>query len=61
LQKPAAKGENYEFLSIKGAGHYVGAVLNVIQAQVGWFGEGDDLFYVGGSKQPQTLGTGTED
>jgi hypothetical protein len=60
-ERPAAKGKNYEFLSIKGAGHYVGTVLNVIQAQVGWFGEGDDLFYVDGSKQPQILGTGTED
>ncbi|MGD0578603.1 MAG: DUF2961 domain-containing protein [Bryobacteraceae bacterium] len=60
-EHPAAKGKNYEFLSIKGAGHYVGTVLNVIQAQVGWFGEGDDLFYIDGSEHPQILGTGTED
>ena len=36
-------------------------VLNVVQAQVGWFGEGDDLFYVDGSEHPQIVGTGTED
>lgn len=60
-ERPAVRGKNYEFLNIKGAGHYVGTVLNVIQAQVGWFGEGDDLFYVDGSKRPQVVGTGTED
>jgi len=60
-ERPAVAGKNYEFLNVKGAGHYVGTVLNVIQAQVGWFGEGDDLFYVDGAKKPQIYGTGTED
>jgi hypothetical protein len=58
---PAISGRNYEFLSVRGKGHYVGTVLNVIQAAVGWFGEGDDLFYVDGAKHPQIAGTGTED
>jgi len=43
----------------QGSGHYVGTVLNVIQSGVGWFGEGDDLFYVDGAKHPQLMGTGT--
>ncbi|MFN7998072.1 MAG: DUF2961 domain-containing protein [Bryobacteraceae bacterium] len=60
-ERPAVAGKNYEFLNIKGTGQYVGTVLNVIQAQVGWFGEGDDLFYVDGAKKPQIYGTGTED
>ncbi len=60
-ERPARMGRNYEFLHIKGNGHYVGTVLNVIQTQVSWFGEGDDLFYVDGAKNPQILGTGTED
>lgn len=61
-ERPAVKGRNYAFLDIKGAaGHYVGTVLNVIQTDIGWFGEGDDLFYVDGAKHPQILGTGTED
>jgi Protein of unknown function (DUF2961) len=60
-ERPAAPGKNYEFLNVKGTGHYVGTVLNVIQAGVGWFGEGDDLFYVDGAKHPQLSGTGTED
>jgi hypothetical protein len=60
-ERPAASGKNYEFLNVKGTGHYVGTVLNVIQSQVGWFGEGDDLFYVDGATHPQIYGTGTED
>jgi hypothetical protein len=60
-ERPAISGKDYEFLNVKGAGHYVGTVLNVIQSQVGWFGEGDDLFYVDGAKHPQIYGTGTED
>ena len=60
-ERPAVKGKHYAFLDIKGTGHYVGTVLNVIQSQVGWFGEGDDLFYVDGAAHPQILGTGTED
>jgi hypothetical protein len=60
-ERPAARGRNYEFVNIKGTGHYVGTVLNVIQSQVGWFGEGDDLFFVDGAGHPQILGTGTED
>lgn len=60
-ERPAIAGKDYEFLSIRGSGHYVGTVLNVIQSQVGWFGEGDDLFYVDGASHPQIYGTGTED
>jgi hypothetical protein len=60
-ERPAVAGKEYEFLNVQGSGHYVGTVLNVIQSQVGWFGEGDDLFYVDGAKHPQIYGTGTED
>jgi hypothetical protein len=60
-ERPAIAGRNYEFLSVHAKGHYVGTVLNVIQAAIGWFGEGDDLFYVDGAKHPQITGTGTED
>ena len=60
-ERPAVMGKHYAFLDIKGSGHYVGTVLNVIQSQVGWFGEGDDLFYVDGAAHPQIVGTGTED
>ena len=45
---------------MKGRGHYVGTVLSVVQAEAGWFGEGDDYFWVDGQR-PSIEGTGTED
>jgi D-arabinan exo alpha-(1,3)/(1,5)-arabinofuranosidase (non-reducing end) len=60
-ERPARNGRYYEFLNVRGNGHYVGTVLSVVQTQVGWFGEGDDLFYVDGATHPQIYGTGTED
>jgi hypothetical protein len=60
-ERPARKGHDYAFLDIKGNGHYVGTVMSVVQTQVSWFGEGDDLFFVDGAKKPQILGTGSED
>ena len=60
-ERPARAGHNYEFLNISGTGHYVGTVLSVVQTQLSWFGEGDDLFYIDGAKKPQIYGTGSED
>jgi D-arabinan exo alpha-(1,3)/(1,5)-arabinofuranosidase (non-reducing end) len=60
-ERPARAGHNYEFLNVRGTGHYVGTVMGVIQTQLSWFGEGDDLFYIDGAKQPQIYGTGSED
>ncbi len=36
-------------------------MLSVVQAEAGWFGEGDDLFYVDGEAKPSIEGTGSED
>jgi len=60
-ERPATPGRNYAFLATRGRGHYVGTVLSVIQSQISWFGEGDDLFYIDGAPHPQIYGTGTED
>ncbi len=56
-----ADGKPYVFLDVKGHGFYVGTVLSVVQAEAGWFGEGDDHFYVDGEKYPSIEGTGSED
>jgi len=56
-----ADGKNYVFLETKGKGHYVGTVLSVVQAEAGWFGEGDDYFWVDGASKPSIEGTGSED
>lgn len=58
---PPRHGFNYEFLNIQGTGHYVGTAMSVVQTANGWFGEGDDLFYVDGEKKTRIDGTGTED
>ncbi|HKD16760.1 MAG TPA: DUF2961 domain-containing protein [Thermoanaerobaculia bacterium] len=54
-------GSPYVFLDVKGRGFYVGTVLSVVQPEAGWFGEGDDRFFVDGEKTPSLMGTGSED
>lgn len=58
---PVKPGEDYLIADIKGKGHYVGTVLSVRASQPGWFGEGDDMFYIDGDRKPTLHGTGTED
>jgi hypothetical protein len=58
---PARAGRPYEILSVRGRGHYVGTVFSVVQNEAGWFGEGDERFYVDGAAAPSIEGTGTED
>lgn len=60
-QEYPAKPGNYQLLQTEGKGHYVGTVLSVLQMETGWFGEGDDFFYIDGAELPQLRGTGTED
>jgi hypothetical protein len=55
-----ADGSRYEILNVQGRGHYVGTVLSVVQAEAGWFGEGDEYFWVDGQR-PSIEGTGSED
>ena len=58
---PTEPGRPYEILSVRGRGHYVGTVFSVVQNEAGWFGEGDERFYVDGVTKPDIEGTGTED
>lgn len=60
-QEFPAKPGNYTLLETQGHGHYVGTVLSAHQMETGWFGEGDDFFYIDGAETPQLRGTGTED
>lgn len=56
-----ADGRPYEILNVAGRGHYVGTVLSVVQCEAGWFGEGDEFFWVDGAARPSIEGTGSED
>lgn len=58
---PTKMGQNYLLLDTEGAGHYVGTVLSVYTQTRGWFGEGDDFFFIDGEAEPGLRGTGTED
>jgi hypothetical protein len=57
---PARPGD-YTILETTGTGHYVGTVYSALQTESGWFGEGDDRFFIDGEEFPSLRGTGTED
>ena len=52
---------NYVYLEATGRGHFVGVTHAVLQNQSGWFGEGDDMFFIDGDTAPTINGTGSED
>jgi len=52
---------NYLVLERKGKGHYLGCALFVKSIGTLWWGEGDEMTYIDGAKEPQIRGTGTED
>jgi hypothetical protein len=58
---PAPVGKDLTVCETKGSGHFVGTVLNVLANSNGWWGEGDDNFYVDGADRPVLSGTGSED
>jgi hypothetical protein len=52
---------NYVWMEATGRGHFAGVSMSVIENADGWWGEGDDMFFVDGEKLPSINGTGTED
>jgi hypothetical protein len=58
---PCIMGRNYVLADIIGRGHYVGTMQSVEAMSSGWYGEGDDFFFIDGEKEPRLRGTGTED
>ena len=52
---------NYPWLDATGEGHFVGVTMSVLENADGWWGEGDDMFFVDGEKLPSINGTGSED
>jgi D-arabinan exo alpha-(1,3)/(1,5)-arabinofuranosidase (non-reducing end) len=61
-QKKNLNGDgNYVWLEATGRGHFVGVTMSVLQNQDGWWGEGDDMFFVDGEALPSINGTGSED
>jgi hypothetical protein len=52
---------NYVWMEATGHGHFVGVTMSVVENADGWWGEGDDMFFVDGEKLPSINGTGSED
>ena len=52
---------DWTLLTTKGTGRYVGTHLHGWNPRGGWWGEGDDKFFVDGEKFPSIFGTGSED
>lgn len=54
--------DNYVWFEARGHGHYVGVTMSILQNQDGWWGEGDDMFFIDNETTPASpIGTGSED
>lgn len=58
---PCEPGKNYVFVETQGRGHFAGCSLSIHNRAGGWWGEGDDMFFVDGEEKPSLHGTGSED
>jgi hypothetical protein len=52
---------DWPMLKTTGRGRFVGVMLHIWNPRGGWWGEGDEKFFVDGEKFPSTIGTGSED
>lgn len=53
--------DNYVFMEARGHGQFVGVTMSILQNQDGWWGEGDDMFFIDDETKPTFIGTGSED
>jgi len=58
---PARRAIDWTMLKTRGRGRFCGVMLHVWNPRGGWWGEGDEKFFVDGEKFPSTFGTGSED
>jgi hypothetical protein len=52
---------DWPMLRTDGRGRFCGVMLHIWNPRGGWWGEGDEKFFVDGEKFPSTFGTGSED
>ena len=58
---PEDRWPDWVMLKTAGRGRFCGVMLHVWDPRPGWWGEGDEKFFVDGEKYPSTFGTGSED
>ncbi len=61
VELPRDRWPDWLMLQTEGRGRFCGVSLHVWNPQGGWWGEGDEKFFVDGEKFPSTFGTGSED
>lgn len=61
LPKEPERWIDWPMLVTTGRGRFCGVSLHVFNPKGGWWGEGDEKFWVDGEKLPSTFGTGSED
>ena len=61
FETPEDRWPDWSLLRTEGRGRFCGVMLHVWNPQGGWWGEGDEKFFVDGEKYPSTFGTGSED
>ena len=61
LPKEPERQIDWTMLKTEGQGRFVGVMLHVWNPRGGWWGEGDEKFFVDGENFPSTIGTGSED
>ncbi len=60
-EDPERRKIDWTLLKTQGRGRFCGVMLHVWNPRGGWWGEGDEKFFVDGEKFPSTFGTGSED
>ena len=60
-ERAATECIDWTMLKTEGRGRFCGVMLHVWNPRGGWWGEGDEKFFVDGEKFPSTIGTGSED
>jgi hypothetical protein len=58
---PKDRSPDWTIMRASGRGRFAGVMLHVWNPRGGWWGEGDEKFFVDGEKFPSTIGTGSED
>lgn len=58
---PAKVGSPITICQAEGSGQFVGTILTVLANSDGWWGEGNDMWFIDGASKPTIEGTGSED
>ena len=58
---PTRPHSDWNYVTLKGRGVYVGDTLTIMNPVERWWGEGDEKIWVDGENFPSIFGTGTED